>query len=80
MVEKMIFSLQDQLTWLTGKSPFFNREYIFNRSIFQPAMLVYQRVQNFVSKPNSVFLLVSKSGPKPKAEKKSKTFWMIKRL
>ena len=32
-----------KLTW-QWKIPIFNREYIFNRSIFQPAMLVYWRV------------------------------------
>ena len=31
-----------KLRWLAGKSPCSYREYIFNRSIFQPAMLVYQ--------------------------------------
>ncbi len=29
------------------KIPIFNREYIFNRSIFQPAMLVYHRGSTF---------------------------------
>ena len=36
-----------KLTWCPGwKITIFNREYIFNSSIFQPAMLVYQRVKN----------------------------------
>ena len=33
------------LTW-QWKMPIFNREYIFNRSIFPPPMLVYQRVDS----------------------------------
>ena len=31
-------------TNMAMENPIFNREYIFKRSIFQPAMLVYQRV------------------------------------
>ena len=38
-------TLQLPLTWLAGKSPMFNREYISSTGpIFQPAMLVYGRV------------------------------------
>ena len=40
------------------KSPMFNRKYIFKTSMFQPAMLVYQRVKRVLqaSHPRTLFL------------------------